>query len=141
MSILEKIQDTGGSALFASDMMSLLDLSIDEIQDPVRFERFKSVINSFKDNPHYDYIVKKITMNKRVDKLNHVFEYANLLKSKERLDKECSLAEEETNLVVRFASEKGADPMEMAEYKRLAEKRSAVFSEKDKLEKELSLYE
>jgi hypothetical protein len=82
--------------------MELLDLSPSDFVNPVRFARFQSVATYLKQFPEdtQRFLITKSTRGKVVDRLDHVFEYTNLLKQKfaqektlERLKEELSAME------------------------------------------------
>lgn len=82
--------------------MDLLGLNSSDFHDPVRFSRFKTVVDYLKKFPDdtQRFLITKSTRGKMVDKLDQVFEYTNLLKQKfaqeeamDRLQEEISAME------------------------------------------------
>lgn len=84
MEIQSAFNDLGVNAIVATNLMDLLGLYPDDFHDPVRFSRFQSVVNYLKQFPDdtQRFLITKSTRGKPIDKLDHVFEYTNLLKQK-----------------------------------------------------------
>jgi hypothetical protein len=88
--------DAGVNAIVGVKFLDLLGLSNGDLQIPGRFSRFQDVISYMKKFPEdtQRFLVTKATRGKMVDKLNHVWEYVNLLKEKEGLDRELAITQE-----------------------------------------------
>lgn len=139
MSILENIQGSGGSALYATEMMSLLGLNQYDLEDPIRFERFKDVVSYFKDK-NYSYVIKKITMNKQVDPLDQTWTFIALDKQIDETEVQLKETNEQIDTLLRFASEKGSDAEELKDYKTLTSKRDSIITKLSELDSEIKLY-
>ena len=140
MSILENIQATGSTALFATEVMSLLGLNPYDLEDPSRFEKFKSVISYLKTQENYRYIIKKIALNKNVDPLDTVYDFVKLNEDMDLVEKEYKEVSEQIDTLVKFSSEKGVEPEELADYKTLSDKRDSIISKLQALNDEAKLY-
>lgn len=139
MSILENIQSSGGSALYATEMMSLLGLNQYDLEDPIRFERFKDVVAYFKDK-NYSYVIKKITMNMQVDPLDQTWTFIALDKQIDETEIQLKETNEEIDTLLRFASDKGSDVEELQDYKVLTGKRDSIIIKLNELDSEIKLY-
>ena len=139
MSILENIQSSGGSALYATEMMSLLGLNQYDLEDPIRFERFKDVVAYFKDK-NYSYVIKKITMNKQVDPLDQTWTFIALDKQIDETEIQLKETNEQIDTLLRFASDKGSDVEELQDYKMLTGKRDSIIIKLNELDSEIKLY-
>ena len=135
MSILENIQSSGGSALYATEMMSLLGLNQYDLEDPIRFERFKDVVAYFKDK-NYSYVIKKITMNKQVDPLDQTWTFIALDKQMDETEIELKETNEQIDTLFRF----GSDVEELQDYKTLTNKRDSIITRLNELDSEIKLY-
>lgn len=141
MSIQYSIENSGDSVMKTGDIMSLLGLNQFDLEDPVRFERFKDVISGLKNEKEYAYLIKKTTMNKNVDKLDHLWGYLQLKKEREQIASDYKKVDESVGTLLTFASENGNNPIELNDYKDLSSKRAEIVSKLQNLEKEISLYE
>ena len=76
--------ELGIDAITGVEIMDWLGISAIDLGDPARFGRFHDIIDYFKQFPvdTQRYIIRKVTNGKNVDKLNHVWEYSELLKNK-----------------------------------------------------------
>ena len=75
--------DLGVDAVRGTEIMSLLDLGIDDISIPTNFSKFKEILSFVKTFDNYRYVIQKITRGKNVDKLSHCFDYVNLMKQRD----------------------------------------------------------
>lgn len=84
MNIETAFNDLGVNAIVGTEMLDLLGLHTQDLQIPQRFARFQAVIEYFKDLPEDTrrFLVTKATRGKPVNRIDHVFEYVNLLKEK-----------------------------------------------------------
>lgn len=84
VNIQELFNDLGTNAIVATNLMNLLGLYPDDFVETQRFMRFQEVVNYLKQFPDdtQRFLINKSTRGKQVDKLDHVFEYINLLKEK-----------------------------------------------------------
>lgn len=105
--------ELGIDAATGVELMDWLQISPIDLGDPTRFSKFHSVIDYFKQFPvdTQRYLIRKAINNKNVDKLNHVWEYAELLKRKSEIEKatekirlEGSALGPESDAVLRMAN-------------------------------------
>ena len=99
------INELGISAITAVELMEALSITPDELGFPQRFHRLQEVVGYLKQFPvdTQRFLIKKACYGKQVDKLDHMFEYTNLLKSKYELE----------NSLKEIAAEKSAINMDM----------------------------
>ncbi len=140
MSILENVQSAGGSPLFVTELMSLLGLSQYDLEDPIRFERFKDVVAYMKDNKNYSYIIKKITMNKQVDPLDQTWTYIALDKQMDETEISLKEVNEQIETLLQFSNEKNINIEELEDYKMLSKTRDDIFNKLNQLDSEIKLY-
>lgn len=97
MNVENALNQLGIDAITGVNLMDWLGVSIDELHSPQRFGRLQSVIGYLKQFPEdaQRFIIQKSTRGKMVDKLDHVFEYTNLLKQKEGQMNELHAVEKE----------------------------------------------
>ena len=95
MSIDQQFDSLNVSAIEASDIMATLEMSNHEIDDPVRFQRFKDIIDYVKTVPDKRFFINKAIAGKSVDKLNHLWGYVELNKRKDAKRKELAKLDEE----------------------------------------------
>jgi hypothetical protein len=107
-----KFNELGVDAVSGVNLMEWLGISPIDLSDTARFLKFKDVIDYFKQFPPdtQRYLIKRAVNNKNVDKLNHVFEYSELLKNKraveealEKLKVEGSALGPDSDRVLRMA--------------------------------------
>lgn len=108
-----KFNELGIDAISGVNLMEWLGVSSFDLGDPVRFTKFKDIIGYMKQFPvdTQRYLVRRAVNNKNVDKLNHVFEYTELLKNKkaieealERISAEASALGPDSDPVLRIAN-------------------------------------
>jgi hypothetical protein len=70
------------------ELMEALNIGVDEIGFPQRFHRLQEVVGYLKQFPidTQRYLIRKACYGKQVDKLDHMFEYTNLLKNKYEIE-------------------------------------------------------
>lgn len=90
MSAQDSFSDLNIDAVTGTSLMNLLGLSTYDLSNPQRFSKFRSVIDFFKQFPEdtRKFLITRATLGKNVDKLDHVFEYSQLLDSKINLEKQ-----------------------------------------------------
>lgn len=78
----------GIDAITGVELMEWLGLSPIDFTDSGRFNRFKTVIDYFKQFPvdTQRFMIRRVTNGKNVDKLQHVWEYTELLKNKKAVE-------------------------------------------------------
>jgi cell division protein FtsL len=140
MSILENMQDAGGSALFLTDLMSKLGLNQYDLEDPIRFERFKDIAKQLKNNDNWSYIVKKVTLNKQVDPLDTVWTFLELNNKADLVQAELDSLNEDLDTITQFADDKEASVEDLGNYKRILDKKIQVENKLRGLEEEIKLY-
>ena len=108
MQISTAFQELGISAVLGTELLDTLGLSTDDIQIPQRFSKFQSVIHFLKQFPEdtQRFLINKATRGKTVDKLEHFYDYTNLLREKaeyekvlDRLEKDFSVIEMSDDLL------------------------------------------
>lgn len=85
----QAFNELGVNAVDGTEFMDILGLSPMDIADPQRFSRFRSVLDFFKQFPADTsrFMIRKVTNGKNVDKLQYVWEYAELLRQKAQAEK------------------------------------------------------
>lgn len=117
MDIERQFEDLGVDAITGVKLMQLTGISPDDFIDPIRFLRFKDVINFFKDIPDKEYLINRVLLGKVVDKLDHLWGYTQLLQQRattenhikelsENLDKVKFMPKAETD-ALKFEQELG----------------------------------
>jgi len=86
----EAFGDVGVNAIVGVKFMDLLGIYNGDLQIASRMARFEDVVSYLKRFPEdtQRFLVTKATRGKMVDKLNHVWEYVNLLRQKELMDRQ-----------------------------------------------------
>lgn len=127
--------DLGVNAIVGTEMLDLLGLSSVDLQLPQRFIRLQSVISYFKDLPEDTrrFLVTKATRGKVVNRLDHVFEYVNLLKVKAFRQQE---SDENTSQLQKFNAIGDFQNASIAEIKETQIKESL-----GRVDEEIYLYE
>lgn len=71
-------------------LMATLGMSNDDLIIPQRFQKFQEILSFFSkfSEDTQRFLVSKATRGKMVDKLDHIFEYTQLLKQKEGYESE-----------------------------------------------------
>ena len=98
--------ELGIDVITGVELMEALNLSVDEIGFPQRFHRLQEVVGYLKQFPldTQRYLIKKACYGKNVDKLDHMFEYTNLLKNKFELENTMKEIEVEKSAVMNDLS-------------------------------------
>ena len=80
--------ELGIDAVVGTELMDWLGVSAIDLGDPQRFSKFQSVIGYFKQFPvdTQRFIIRKAVNGKNVDKLQHIWEYSELLKNKKAVE-------------------------------------------------------
>jgi len=99
----EKFNDLGVDALTGTEIMGLADVTTTDLADPIRFQRFKDVLDYVKTIPHEhrSYFIRKAVTGKNVDKLDHLWGYVELNKRKDLKAKELKKLDEEIGFYER----------------------------------------
>ena len=81
ISMESAMNELGVDAITGVELMEWLGVTQVDLSDPSRFSRLHDVINYFKQfQPDTQrYLILRATSGKMVDKLNHVWEYSQLL--------------------------------------------------------------
>lgn len=95
MSVSESFNRLGINAIKGSEMMSMLNISPEELSIPQRFQQFKEVFDYLQDFENYRYVINKITRGKDVDRLEHTHSYITLAKEREFLSRQKEAMEEQ----------------------------------------------
>lgn len=95
MSVIERYQDIGIDPMKATEIMELLGVTPTEFIDPARFKRFQETARFLSKYENYPYLIKKLTVGKQVDRLNHLWEWVVLAERKEALASEFAKASTE----------------------------------------------
>ena len=92
-----QFNDLGVDATTGLVLLENLGVRPDELVDPRRFQQMKDVIDYLKQFPEdtQRFFINKATLGKNVDKLQHMYEYTDLLKRKGELDAEVKALEAE----------------------------------------------
>lgn len=90
MSVLEKYSDLGIDPLKATELLDVLGVSADELSAPGRFEKFKQMAKYMIKFDNFPYLIKKLTLTKNVDKLQHVWEWTELSRQLEEENQKLS---------------------------------------------------
>lgn len=77
-------EDAGVDAIKGSQIMDLLDLSLEELNIPQRFNRFVEIADFMKNYSNFPHVIRKICIGKDVDRLSHVWTYTQLAKNREQ---------------------------------------------------------
>ena len=127
--------DLGVNAIIGTEMLDLLGLSSVDLQIPQRFSRLQSIISYFKDLPEDTrrFLITKATRGKMVNRLDHVFEYMNLLKNKAARQQEL---EENTSQLQKFKAIGDFENVSIAQVKETQIKESL-----GRVDEEIYLYE
>lgn len=98
--------DLGIDAITGTLFLEQLDMSPDEFASPERFSKLQSVINYLKQFPDdtQRFLIAKATRSKYVDRLEHMFEYTELLKRKESVEKNLVSIDKE-NSAIEFSED------------------------------------
>lgn len=80
----QAFNDLNIDAVTGVQMLEWLGVVPSELSDPQRFSRLQSIISYFKQFPPdtQRFLIMRATKNKMVDKLQHVWEYSQLLQQK-----------------------------------------------------------
>jgi hypothetical protein len=80
--------DLGVSAILGTQLLGWLNLSLEDLAIPSRFTKLQGCIDYLKQFPDdtQRFLINKATRGKAVDKLDHLYEYTNLLKEKTSIE-------------------------------------------------------
>ena len=87
MSIEGRFNDLGIDPVIAVKLMDLLNVSSDDFIDARRFERFKDVASYIGRFENYEYMIRKLTLTKNMDRLDHMWEWCQLSKQRQDIEK------------------------------------------------------
>lgn len=132
MDITRKFEDLGVDAIVGTRLMSVLKLTPNDFLYPEKFMKLKDVIGYFKDVPDFERVVNRITVGKMVDRLDHVWGYAEL---NNQLSK-AKAKQQDALFKARLIDDKD-------EFRKLESKSelNMIDSEVDHLQKEIAIYE
>lgn len=88
MNIERSFEDLGIDAVTGVRLMDVLNVSPHELALPQRFSRLSTIIDYLKlfSEDTQRFLINKATRGKPIDKLDHMFEYVDLLKQKTHYD-------------------------------------------------------
>jgi hypothetical protein len=94
-------EELGVSAITGVNLLDWLSISPEELSIPQRFSKLQGIIGFLKSFPEdtQRFLVNKATRGKQVDKLDHMFEYTNLLTKKSEHEQELKMIEQEKSVV------------------------------------------
>lgn len=141
MSVQNAFDSLNISPVFATQLMSALGLQTYELDDPVRFKRLEDIVRKISLSPDPMFLISRLTTGKQVDKLDHVWGYLEL---QDRLDskmQEMRAMDERHDTLVRFATEKGTNPLDLDEYRASASQKDSLSREIGSIRTEMSIYE
>lgn len=89
--------DLGINAIQGVELLGSLGLTTDDLEFPQVFSKLQSVVKYLSNFPEdtQRFLINKATRGKMVDKLGHMFEYTQILKEKERYEREMESAIQE----------------------------------------------
>jgi len=93
----ETFNDLGAQAEVGLNLLEQLNVNIEELAIPRRFQQLKTLVEMFRNVPadYQRFVINKATRGKNVDKLQHMYEYMHLLKSKGELETREKMLEQE----------------------------------------------
>lgn len=101
INIESAFNDLGIDALTGVELMDWLNISQIDLNDPSRFARLHQVIDYFKQFPKdtQRFLIVRATNGKNVDKLNHVWEYSQLLGRRKSMEDMLTSIEKERSVL------------------------------------------
>lgn len=128
-------QDLGLDAITGVELMDSLGVSLMDVSIPQRFHRLHAVIDFLKQFPEDTrrFLISKAVRGKSVDKLDHMFEYVNLLQSKKMYEDILGNIEKEHS-VMEFS----ADSMKLSE---IVARSTDARSKLNQINEEITIYE
>lgn len=133
MNISTAFDDLGVNAIAGVSLMGHLGLNPQDLMFPQKFAKFQVVVDFLKQFPEdtQRFLINKATRGKFLDKLDHMFEYTNLLKNKESIEKDLNSLEKEVSAIFD-------DEFKSAEVStKITENKERL----DKIKEEITLYE
>lgn len=79
-------QNVKGDPEKVSDIVFKLGLTRDDMSDPVRNTKLLEVINTLASKDDYSYYINKLTLNKNVDKIDHLWGFFALDNNKRNME-------------------------------------------------------
>lgn len=138
----ENFNDWGIDALTGTEIMRLTGITPTDFVDPVRYQRFRDVIQHLKGIPDKEFYITKITLGKNVDKLDHLWSYVELEKRKAFKLDEAKRVDDEVSTFIRFANEKNIQKLDdLGGYVEASKKREVINNDIHALEEQMSYYE
>lgn len=136
MSIEGRFNDLGIDPVIAVKLMDLLNVSSDDFIDARRFERFKDVASYIGRFENYEYMIRKLTLTKNVDRLDHMWEWCQLSKQRQDIEKSIEdISFEGEELDKLSSSSEGVEKL-----KQIQKVLSNKVSEINNLDQEMELY-
>lgn len=141
MNIEAIFNEVGADALFCTEVMDTLGINADEFIDPKKFNQFKDVVKYLKDSPNWQYVAKKLTTGKMVDKLQHLWEYSQLESQLKMTQEEKQKIRENLETIIKFSGDKKVPLEELDNYKEARKQYEKVESSLADISNEMSIYE
>lgn len=120
----------------ATEIMELLGVNPNDLIDPSRFKRFQDTARYLSQFENYPYMIKKLTIGKNVDKLNHLWEWTALAKQRQELASEFAQASTEEQELVG-----DTDPETLDRYAVVKTKVDRTMTSLKAIEAEMNIYE
>lgn len=136
MSIYEKYNDIGIDPMKATEIMELLGVNPNDLIDPNRFKRFQDTAKYLSQFENYPYMIKKLTVGKNIDKLNHMWEWSTLAKQRQELSAKFAQASTEEQ---ELSSDKSIDGLDR--YAIVKTKVDRAMTSLKAIEAEMNIYE
>ncbi len=126
----------GVDPLLATELMDLLGIYPDDFIDQRRFEKFKDVARYIGKFENYQYMIKKLTLAKNVDKLTHIWEWCELSKQKADADSQIdSVSLEDSEMTGMVNNREG-----MEKLSKIQNLLKENINKSSKLDEEMKLY-
>lgn len=135
MDIETQFNDLGVDAITGTKLMDILALNVSDFHDPARFMRFKDIIGYFKDVPDSAFVLRKITVGKFVDKLDHVWGYTELARQKAAIKAEAETINKQIGINSKFED---GNPLAVNE---LVRKSNDIANRANEVDEQMQAYE
>lgn len=136
MSVLEKYSDLGIDPMKATQLLDVLGVSVTDLSIPERFEKFKQTARYIIRFDNFPYLIRKLTLTKNVDKLQHVWEWTELSRQRdEEQGKLAAISFDEAEL------ENIKDPVVLEKFEQIRRVMNESTSRIKSIDQEMELYE
>jgi hypothetical protein len=139
--MLDSFNDIGISPILTTNIMQWLGLATYEVEDPVRFERIKDVINGLKKYKDPQRIINKLTAGKNVDKLDHVWGWLQLDSRMNEYESKMTDLIKQKEEIIRFSNEKQVDFNDLDDYIKVVDQITNLYQEIKHSQEEMFIYE